>query len=151
MKYFIYILVFLFMILSCQEISREREFEIPDLQENIDTFIKSKKCFRKSNKLLVVNLGLKNDSLQIEISDNYPNIKDEKFRFDTVLSGSRVIFTGERIIGFSKKEPNSDFPPDIVEEMEKNPDLLLEEFTMWVYLYKKGKLIYKELPCAETK
>lgn len=147
---FICIWVLLF-ILSCKRINQEKEFEIPNLQENVNSFIQSKKCFNKPTKLLVVNLSVKHDSLQVEIADTYPNIKAEKFRFDTILSGSRVIFTGEKIHGFSKKTPHSDFPPDIVRAFEINPDLLFQEFTAWVYLYKKGKLIYQERPCAENK
>jgi hypothetical protein len=100
---------------------------------------------------LVGNLSSKHDSLQLEIADTYPNIKAEKFRFDTVLNGSLVIFTGGKIKGFSKKAPHSDFPPDIVSALETNPDLLYEEVTAWVYLYKKGKLVCQERPCAERK
>ena len=76
--------------------------------------------------------------------------KAEKFSFDTTLYGSRIIFTGENIKGFSKKV-HSDFPPDVVKSVKINPELLFEEYTAWFYLYKKGKLIYQECPCAERK
>lgn len=141
----------LLFIVACNRVNQEKEFEIPDLQENINTFIESKKCFNKPTKILVVNLSAKHDSLQLEIADSYPNIKAEKFRFDTIIKGNRVIFTGEKIKGFSQQAPHSDFPPDIVRAFEMNPDLLYEEFTGWAYLYKKGELIYQERPCAERK
>jgi hypothetical protein len=99
MKIFICISVLIF-ILSCERINQRKGFEIPNLQENINTFIESKKCFNKPTKLLVVHLAVKHDSLQVEIADTYPNITVEKFRFDTVLNGNRVIFTGEKINGF---------------------------------------------------
>ena len=150
MKTFFCISVFLF-ILACKTIDQEKEFEIPDLQANINAFIQSKKCFDKPTNLLIINLGVKHDTLQVEIADTYPNIKMEEFRFDTVLSGSRVIFTGEKIKGFSKKSSHSDFPSDIIRALEMNRDLLSEEFTAWFYLYQKGKLIYKDCPCAERK
>lgn len=149
MKIFIGISTLL-IILSCKSIDQEKEFEIPDLQVYINTFVDSKRCFNKPANFLVINLASKNDTTQLEIVDTYPNIKAEKFRFDTVLHGSRVIFTGEKIKGFSKKTPHSDFPPDIVRTLETNPDLLYEEFTTWVYLFKKGRLVYQERSCAES-
>src|SRR5687767_11592242 len=112
MKISICISVLLF-ILSCGRINQEKEFEIPNLQQNIKTFIQSKKCFNKPTNLVKVNLGAKHDSLQVEIADTYPNLKFEQFRFDTILNGTRVIFTGEKIKGFSRQAPHSDFPPDI--------------------------------------
>lgn len=148
MRIFICISVMLF-ILSCKRADQEKKFEIPNLQDNINTFINSKKCFNKPTNFLKVNLSARHDSLQLEIADTYPNIKAEKFRFDTIISGSRVIFTGEKIKGFSKDLPHSGFPPDIVKALEMNPDLLYEEFTAWVYLYQKGELIYQERPCSE--
>jgi hypothetical protein len=147
MKTFVCISVLLF-ILSCKAADQETEFEIPNLQKNINAFIKSKRCFNKPSNLLRVNLGIRNDSLQLEIADTYPNIKAEKFSFDTTLYGSRIIFTGENIKGFSKKVP-SDFPPDIVKALEVKPDLLYEEYTAWLYVYRKGELIYQERPCAD--
>lgn len=123
-KRFIVCISVLWFALSCETIN----------QENINTFIESKKCWDKPNSLVKVNLGIRHDSLRIEIADTYPNIKAEKFRFDTILSGSRVIFTGEKIKGFSKKTTRSHFPPDIVSALKMNPDLRYEEFTAWVYL-----------------
>ena len=150
MKIFICVSILLFT-LSCQRINHETGFEIPNLQDNINTFIKSKKCFNESRKLLKVNLSIRHDSLLIEIANTYPNIKTQRFRFDTILGGSRVIFTGEKIKGFSKNSPNADFPPDIVKALELNPDLTYQEFTGWIYVYQNGKLIYQERPCADSK
>jgi hypothetical protein len=148
---FHYIILVSFIILSCGERKDDRSYEIPNLKENIKTFIDSKKCFENSINLLVVNLEVENDTLSVEIADTYPKVKEMKFYFDTVLYGHRVIFTGDRIKGYNKKMPASQFPPDILEISKSREWPFHEEFTLWLFLYKNGKLIYKDLPCAEKK
>ncbi|WP_126974047.1 hypothetical protein [Gynurincola endophyticus] len=146
-----YISILLLFISSCKNINKERQFDVPDLKEHINKFIEAKKCFNKPTKLLLVNLNVRNDSLQVEIADTYPNIMIEKFRFDTIISEVRLIFTGEKIKGFSQNIAKLDYPRDILKTLDMDPDLMYEEFTLWVYLYKNGKLVYKEEPCSEIK
>ena len=150
MKYCLGIFVWL-IILSCERDDGERSFEIPNLVENLKTFINAKKCFEKSINILVVNLFVKNDTLSVEMADTYPDVKEMKFNYDTTLYGHRVIFTGERIKGFNKRSPTNEFPSDIVAINKSKKWLLTEECTIWLYRYKDDKLIYKDLPCVERK
>lgn len=146
-----YIILVSFIILSCGEAKDERSYEIPDMKENIKAFIDARKCFEKSINLYVVYLKVKNDTLSVEIADAYPNIKEMKFNFDTVLYGHRVIFTGERIKGYNKKSSTNQYPPDIIEISKNREWPFHEEFTLWTFFYKNGKLVYKDTPCAEKR
>lgn len=147
MKTFIYFSLVV-LILSC---NREYAVDIPNLKEKIDSFIHAKKCFDKQTKIMIVNLAITNDTLNVEFADSYPNVKKMRFQFDTIIGESRVIFTGEKIKGFSTKKNHLSFPRDIVNIVEANPDLYLADFTSWTYLYKGGKLIYVDRPCAGRK
>ncbi len=150
MKLYITIWI-LFVILSCGGDNDEGSFEIPNVQNNIKAFIDARKCFKKDIKAVLVNLKVKNDTLFVSMADTYPNVKEVKYNYDTVLYGHRIIFTGDRIKGYSNKASTNQYPPDLAGEISKSREWpFTEEFTAWLFLYKDGKLIYKDLGCAET-
>ena len=140
-------IIMLFVIHSCGGDNNEGTYEIPNLKENIKAFIDARKCFEKNIKVLLVNLKVKNDTLSVEIADAYPNVKEMKYNYDTVLYGHRIIFTGDRIKGYSKKSSANQYPSDLI-EMSKSSEW--EEFTAWLFLYKDGKLVYKDIPCIDS-
>jgi hypothetical protein len=148
MKLYITILM-LFVNLSCGGDNDDGSFEIPNLQSNIKAFIDARKCFKKDIKAVLINLEVKNDSLSVSMADTYPDVKEVKYNYDTVLYGHRIIFTGERIKGYYKKSSTNQYPPDLVEISKSREWPFTEEFTAWLFLYKDGKLIYKDLGCAE--
>ena len=149
MKLYITILILL-VFLSCGGDNDEGSFEVPHLQNNIKAFIDARKCFKKDIKAVLVNLKVKNDTLSVSMADMYPNVKEVKYNYDTVLYGHRIIFTGERIRGYCKKFSTNQYPPDLVEISKSREWPFTEEFTAWLFLYKDGKLIYKDLGCAEV-
>ncbi len=140
-----------FLTLSCNTAKNEHSYSIPDLKENIKEFIDARKCFQKDINLVLVSLEPKDDTMVVSIADMYPKIKVMTFNYDTILYGHRIIFTGEKIKGYSKKPSTEQFPPDIIEKSISNEWPYDEEFTTWFYFYKDGKLIYKDTPCSERK
>lgn len=150
MRYYIIILASL-IILSCEVDKDEHSYNIPNLKENIKAFVDAKKCYEKSTNIVVVSLEAKNDTLFLDIYDTYPNVKVIKFNYDTVLYGHRIIFTGEKIKGYSKKSSTNQFPSDIIENSISKERPYIEEFNTWLFLYKDGNLIYKDIPCSESK
>lgn len=100
---------------------------------------------------MVVSLEAKNDTLFLDIYDTYPNVKAIKFNYDTVLYGHRIIFAGEKIKGYSKKSSTNQFPSDIIENSISKERPYIEEFNTWLFLYKDGNLIYKDISCSESK
>lgn len=145
-RFSIFVLLF---FLSCNGERQENDFEVPQLEDKIKAFINAQKCFTKTTKFLMVNLDARHDTLQLEFADSYPDIQKLTFKLDTVLYGKRIIFTGDNIRGFSRKSLKTGFPPDIVKDLEDNPDLLFYEYTLWLYLFKNGQLINKDTPCSE--
>jgi hypothetical protein len=150
MRFYSTILI-LFIILSCGGDNDENSYEIPNLKDNIQAFIDARKCFKKDTKVVRVYLKVKNDTLSVQLADIYPSVKKMKYNYDTVLYGHRIIFTGDRIKGYSKKSPANQYPSDLIEISKSREWPFDEEFTAWLFLYKDGKLVYKELPCAEIK
>jgi hypothetical protein len=148
---FYYTILIMFIILSCGGDNNERSYEIPDLKDNIKAFIDSRKCFNKDTNVVRVYLEVKNDTLSVQLADIYPNVKKMKYNYDTVLYGHRIIFTGDRIKGYCKGSIENQYPSDLVEISKSREWPFTEEFTAWLFLYKDGKLIYKNQPCAEIR
>lgn len=148
-KIYIAILM-LFVILSCGYGNDKGSYEIPNLKENIKVFIDARMCFEKNTNVLLVNLKVKNDTLSVEMADTYPNVKEMKYNYDTILYGHRIIFTGDRIKGYSKKSSTNQYPSDLIEISKSRELPFNEEFTAWLFLYKGGKLVYKDLACIDS-
>ena len=140
-----------FLILSCNMEKDEYSYSSANLKENIKAFIDARKCFQKDINIVLVSLEPKGDTMVVSMADMYPRIKIMTFNYDTVLYGHRIIFTGEKIKGYSKKSSTNQFPPDIIEKSKNTEWPYIEEFTTWFYFYKDGKLVYKDTPCAESK
>jgi hypothetical protein len=141
---------YLFVIaISCRENNVRDEYKVPMLLSNVKAFIGAKKCFNETIDILVVNLNVEKDTLYVEIADTYPNIKELKFNCDTIINQHRVIFTGEKIKGFCQSSSNNQFPKDIIETNKNQKWKLFEEYTNWLFVYHKGKLIRQSLPCSE--
>lgn len=138
---------FLLVILSCGNNNEEGVYEIPNLKENIKAFVDARKCFKKSIKVVLVYLVVKNDTLSVELADVYPNVKELKYNYDTILYGHRIIFTGDKIKGFCKKSSINQYPSDLVEISKSREWPFTEEYTFWLFVYKDGKLIRKSQPC----
>lgn len=135
------------MAIACSGIKNKGSIDVPKINEKIEAFIKSKKCFSETRKILTVILDVQKDTVYLDIADTYPNIKGMKFVYDTTMYGVRTLFLGEKIKGFYKNSVNDSFPSDIV-EINKNQKWLLEkEFTNWYFVYYKGALIRKSLGC----
>lgn len=109
----------LFVILSCGGNSDKGSYEIPNIEENIKAFINARKCFEKKTYVSLIDLKVKQDTLSVELADTYPKVKEMKFNYDTVLYGHRIIFTGDRIKGYSKNPSASKYPSDIIEISKK--------------------------------
>jgi hypothetical protein len=150
MKFYFTILIAV-ILLSCGEDKGGHIYEIPNLKENLKAFIEAKKYWEKPTYIVLVNLEAKNDTLSVDIADTYPDIKEMKFRYDTFLFGHRIIFTGEKIKGFSNKLQTDQFPADIIEINRNKRWLLARECTDWWFRYKDGKLFYKETPYDDGK
>lgn len=150
MKISFLILIYAVMLVSCKETAKE--YKVPNLNQQISEFINSKRCIEKPIEILVVSVEVRNnDTLAVEIADCYPNIKGPKFICDTIVHGYRVIFTGAKLKGYCQEGlQNNAFPEDIL-EINKKRTRLFEEFSSWLLLYKNGRLVYKDLGCAEDK
>lgn len=147
MMRFYNIIFIMLLIISCRYYKNEDSYDVPDLEENIKSFINSKKCFPKSSNIVLVNLNTQHDTLSLGIHDTYPRVTEAKFNYDTMLYGYRIIFTGERIKGYCKNYKVNQYPSDILSESKSREWPFIEDFTSWQFLYKDGKLIKKNVAC----
>jgi hypothetical protein len=140
MKYII--LVFPILLAGACNKSEDKVHNIPLIKEIITAYTNSADTVRQRIGVFVVNLTSEGDSLTLVLANTYPEVEKMKFNLDTTINGFRLLFTGEKIQGYSNERSEQTFPKDII---AKTQDKLywFNTFTRaWVFDYRKDKMIY---------